>query len=366
MAIQHFAMKTSPSRVTAVTRTGQSAQDSHRDAPRSPGAGARRAVPRSALLLSMVVAVISVTTGCTDTSPGSSRPSRDTTRGKHVVPLPLDRYRPSEQQRLQLATAQHTLIGKCTSRYGLHWAVPKRAGLRFEDPYFQFGVIDEQDAVRYGFHPAPEQQDDDGDLALALQLNKLSAEERAVVEGWKGLKPRGTDGAEPITAYRDKAVLPYGCLGEAVQLLEHGTHQLNPAPGVVADMQRGGSETIASLRLSELAADAAYRTRRGLPYRDLAAKWSSCMKRSGFDSPDPESAREDPRWNPNTAPSTTEIRTAAADAKCLVATDFLRQAAALQAHDEEKMIKQNTAELQEVRDNLNARLKNATALLRSP
>ncbi|MCX3061898.1 hypothetical protein [Streptomyces beihaiensis] len=280
------------------------------------------------------VAVMCLLTGCSSsaTSPGAEPAPADSADPQDWV-LPLQSYMPTEQEQGQLAQAKKILVGDCMKGFGFTWTpapdLPKVGPKTLTD-------------WRYGIH----------DMALAKERGyKPDAKEQAAYDA--AMRKGAVDGAAPNgpqarvldgrAAHIDGKKVPEGgCVGEANRKIDATAVQARTALGL---------------------ANAAFVKSKQDPAVVTAfAKWSSCMKHSGYDYKEPLDASDDPRFGgPQVSPE--EIATATADIRCRrkthVAWIWYQAESALQ----KKAIDDHAEELTAERHKIDAAVRNASKIV---
>ena len=264
----------------------------------------------SASRLWLALAGLLLVAGCAAQPGGSAEGGREqaTTRkaasassssSTSVIALPLDAYLPSAEQQEALNRAHGLLERDCMRRLGFtSWQPPDPrppGGARL----FAFGIVDEQQAARYGYHDPHT-----ADLRrMWVQQSRISAAQRAQQRA----ELAGETGDSAFGTLPGKQVPPGGCSGEADRRLREG------APPRDTDLY------------GELVAEANQRTVSDRRVRAVTEAWSQCMKRNGFEykSPAELAGPEGNRW-PTPEPLPVEIATAKADVACKQRTDLPR------------------------------------------
>jgi hypothetical protein len=211
--------------------------------------------------------------------------------------LPLDAYVPTAEQWEVLNRAQGLLEQDCMRRLGFtRWQPPDPRVVR-QAPMYAFGIVDEQQAARYGYH-SPRVADL---RRLWDQASRLSAAQRAQQRA----ELAAETGDSAFGALPGRQVPPGGCGGEADRKLAEGAppHEPNLYGQLVTEANQ---RTVADNRV-----------------RAVVEAWSRCMRRAGFDyrSPTELSGPEGNRWS-TPEPVAAEIATARADVACKKQTNL--------------------------------------------
>jgi hypothetical protein len=194
--------------------------------------------------------------------------------------LPLDRYRLSEDQATTVSRGRNRLYAGCMRRFGFPLEPPRAGeGVPFVGNEQRYGIDDERQASKHGYHPAVTPATQSGEPSL-------SPAAAAVADGTGSRIHRG------------RRVPAGGCLGWALRELGRG----GPVPADPGLAERLGLESY--VRTSEAG-----------PMLPVFSHWSACMRRAGFDYASPRKANNDPAWRTR-RPSTREVATAVADARC--------------------------------------------------
>ena len=253
--------------------------------------------------------------------------------------MPLDAYVPTAEQREVLNRARGLLEQDCMRRLGFtRWQPPNPKVIR-QTPMHTFGIIDEQQAARYGYHSprtATLQR-------LWVQAARLSAAQRAQQRA--ELAAETGDGA--FGALPGKQVPAGGCSGEADRRLAEGAppHQTSLYGELVAEADQ---RTVADSRV-----------------RAVVEAWSRCMRRAGFDygSPTELAGEEGNRWS-TPEPIAAEIATARADVACKQQTNLPGVWLDATAAYQRQLIEQHQLVLDQLQRELAFRLRRANEIIR--
>ncbi|GAA1072222.1 hypothetical protein [Kitasatospora arboriphila] len=266
---------------------------------------------RTALLIALPLLLAGCASAGAEPKPGTASPSRtDPVPSVSAVPaldsandrpLPLDGYLLNYEQQTQVEQAQAKLVTACMTRLGFTFAFPASPReLRGSDAPTtridgRYGPQNAATMATWGYHP------EGGVPAEKMQPRSAPApksrEETIAQTGSSDPKQRFGPGGQLVNG---RKVPDHGCFGEANQRLT----------GAV-DGQIGDPQTAVTLKFRTLS-----ESQQDTRTRAAFARWSQCMKGSGFDYPDPVAAMGDPEWNRTPMPTPHEIRVAEADAGC--------------------------------------------------
>lgn len=176
----------------------------------------------------------------------------------HIV-LPLDSYKMNAEQEATYFTALDILTQRCMRQRGHEWPVPPRMDQPHDPNSRRYGVVSDDDASRFGYHPMP----DPIGNAQERTATKRNAVEQTALEG--------------------SATQP-GCLDIASQQLDRGSPDADYGTLTTLDWD--------SLRVSEQHPQVAESQR----------TWSGCMRERGYAYPRPQDAVEDPNGTSTVRP----------------------------------------------------------------
>lgn len=275
----------------------------------------------------------------------SSSPATKTVAGVPVPVLPLDSYGVSAEQRAVLDQAVDELAGTCMKAKGYTWpARLKRLGVARSANERRYGVTDPEAVRVYGYHLAP---------PVGVTAEQLAEEARQE----KKRKALMTDAVTKAYTGRDGTTtgtsLTGGCRGEALKQL--GLPRGEALDAVDLAQQQGWKRTEADSRA-----------------KAVNAKWSACMKKAGHTYADPHAAAGDPAWwmkgeGDSAARKKTrarEIATAVADVKCKQQVGYVTVWQSVETTYQNKIIKVNKQELEDIRQMWRNALRKAAQVLR--
>jgi len=139
-------------------------------------------------------------------------------------------------------------------------------------------------------------------------------------------------------------VLPRGCLGQARDVLD-GPQSGDPVGRISAQTWQESKD---SPRV-----------------RAATGQWSACMRKKGYDYPDPLTAGNDPDFQElNATPA--EIATATADMACKTDSRFLQTWYEEEVTAQQRLVQQRGEELRQVQTGLRESVRVAQAVLNNP
>ncbi|MFD7407503.1 hypothetical protein ACFV7R_33660 [Streptomyces sp. NPDC059866] len=263
------------------------------------------------------------------TNHGSEKLPTKSVAGITVPVLPLDNYVPDTRQQNDIDQAIYALASKCMKPKGLSWPAPLPIiGTPHSPNERRYGISDEATAREYGYQLPPSkgvsrEQALQREKSEQLRKSKMT---RKAIAAYTG---ESSDGS--------KTDSEGGCRGRALaQLrLNQKTEGLSPA-------DKSTLEAWESTNRDQHAIEA-------------NASWSKCMKRSGYDYPDPYAAAADPAWLPSGAPdyskkpSPREVATALADIRCKREVNYLKTWQAVETKYQLGLIHTRSKSLNEAR-----------------
>ena len=283
-----------------------------------------------------ILAVLVTATGCgTDSTSATGFDENITVKvpeetNPSTLKLPLDKYRISKEGKAVLDQTVATSINTCMRTFGFDFNSQwKSTGFYFLANSRRYYSYDLQTAQENGYHPAKEL------LAQQAGLGKNipTSAQRAVLYG----QGQGEQGGKVIPAG--------GCQGQALKQTLKGAKS-KPDTSLV----------------DELSAQSFERSQQHKQVVAAFARWSACMKKSGFRYQTPRDANNDQTFNTDT-PSQLEINTAVADVKCKKSEKVIETWAAVETAYQDEAIEQNITALSEIRDTLDIQVKNASAAI---
>lgn len=254
---------------------------------------------------------------------------RPVNSGRDIV-LPFDEYRPSTRDVNAMERAAAILATECMHRFGLDWHA---SGSDVADPRMdagsgRYGIIDQAEASRRGYHPPEEQPREETDERTPPSLEIL------MVYTGKGAS---TTHGLPIPEG--------GCLGEGRRKLAEG-----------APVSMSGAEFAALDQQLFSAAQADSRVGAAM------AQWRDCMARSGYDYTDVWAANNDVRWT-SESPTATEIATAKADVACRKTSNLVAIWLAVETAYQRDVIGKRVDDFTAIKESMRMRLDNALRVI---
>ncbi|MEV0176573.1 hypothetical protein AB0I00_36380 [Streptomyces sp. NPDC050803] len=274
----------------------------------------------------------------------NSRPAPSDFALRHVE-LPVSDYRLSATEYAEVSRAKNILVTECMERLGFSWSAPTPTVPRQDRRY---GVIDLPAAQRYGYHllpednTAPERADhepskDETDALTGGQLLDGDTGRSRLLPGYTA----------PVRKVGGKSVPPGGCSQEAERKLL-GRTDLTSEAGVV----------------SRINTDSFTESQQKPAVKKTLAEWSACMRKAGFDYPDPLRSIATARLDSPTVPA-AEIELATADVRCKESVDLVDVWSRAEATVQQRMIKQHAAATAKERADKATRLRNAAEVIRA-
>ncbi|MEV4339925.1 hypothetical protein [Streptomyces sp. NPDC049590] len=290
-------------------------------------------------LLPLVLTGLLAVTACQ--SGGDTGAGDDARDLNTMESLPLHAYLPDPESggTKAVGTAQWILAGQCMLRLGftgfqafdvrsVESTYPVRRGTLTVDgrvaadtPY---GADDPGLAARFGYHERPGQQS-------AEQPVEWAADQYTALTGTF----RTGDSRRPY----GRPVPEGGCLGEARRKL----YGADPRPAEIGGVRLTGPYTVAV----KLWADAREQARKDPAWKKADRAWADCMKERGLRYPAPDQASADPAWFRADKPSARERKTAAADARCKLATGYIKAVHAVETRAQRAAIDKNAKALED-------------------
>jgi hypothetical protein len=282
-------------------------------------------------------------TGCTGGSAETGAPLRLPPENQvSSAALPLDEYSPTPAEQKRSDHAQAALERACVTGFGVRWAGPSETDLTVGSAMIaarradRFGLVDPEQAGRYGYHPPPWSTDAVGAAQQAAGDHDTPPDTVADVLFGR------------VPTVRGRTVPSGGCRGEASRQLSAG-----------ADVRSGSSV------VSRLEQEATTRAGADPRVKALLNAWRSCMERAGYHYPNPASAARDKRWQARKL-TNTELATARTDVRCKTDIGYLATMTAVTAEHQRALIAEHADELGRVKRSFATRARNAAAALAAP
>ena len=287
-------------------------------------------------VLAAATLAILATAGCSDAAPkpeAATPPpvtASPTETSLQTASLPLDRYVTAIDDYIELDYASKLLTYDCMKRFGYTLDPGGRLALTsLRDRQNRLGLVDAAGAARLGYH------DDPATHAARDNGPKLTDEQAGVMFGRDGHgKPVG------------HGVPDGGCTGEGYRAIGWNTND--------------------DVWLQELESDAASRTLADKRALTVMAKWSACMRESGYRYAKPDDASQDPRWwkgSDTATASAAEKNTAVADVRCKKKVNYTGQLVAILTAYQQQAVETNAERLESVHQQVQDALKKAASVL---
>ncbi|WP_189174036.1 hypothetical protein [Streptomyces lasiicapitis] len=258
----------------------------------------------------------------------------------------MDAYVLSKEQYLTYARGLRAAVRSCMAKFGfadfraLDSAVDQSyPGMKADKAHYFF-IIDVDRAARFGYGSARdgerEETPEEGvDGAGGETDDSPTAAENAVFQG----KNAGTRIGGVV-------VPKGGCAAEGAKALRAG----------------GGVEGVEIVTVANERNDAYQRALEDDRVRKVFAKWSTCMKKSGYRYATPLEPGKDRRWREE-IPSRAQITVAKADVACKQRTNTVGVWWAVVAAYEKKYIDEHAEHLADVKKTIDATMRNSARLV---
>lgn len=262
--------------------------------------------------------------------------------------LPLDRFDLSSDEQSIVQEARFKLLKACMRTFDAQLAPPEVSPVRVPRNAAYLQWLGHYEVAKYGYAGPPGLAEE---IDAAQDGRRGFAVSRASMQVLKG----------QVKEAAGRDVPAGGCDGRVAGLLDSSGGDL-----VGSALPAGGEQ-----RLYEWADEAA-EAGNDPRLHEAEAVWSACMKDAGFDYATPIKAQLDPRWavtvnnddNPPPRGTADEIRTAVADEKCRISTNYYGARKAIYTEYQEKLIAEHRTELDAIRSRNSVRLENAQKYLR--
>ncbi|MFD8264713.1 hypothetical protein ACGF14_08810 [Streptomyces althioticus] len=238
--------------------------------------------------------------------------------GVELPPLPIGAYGIGEEEGYVLDQARVAVVNRCLARSPVDFRLPSPPKVDESGYSRRYGVIDAHVAATYGYHDAR-------DESAASVPPEPNAKEKKLLFGQDG---RG------------------GCMREANLALGSDTV---PSRGVDIARTIDVTSFQESQKLPEIT--------------EVFSEWSSCMSRRGWDYPSPMAAAGGD-WFVSASPSPQEKRVAQADAACKDEVDLVDRWHRAESKLQQRMIRDNTEELEGLKRFHSGMVEKARSLLR--
>ncbi|MGW2490300.1 hypothetical protein ACWCV9_24255 [Streptomyces sp. NPDC001606] len=184
---------------------------------------------------------------------------------------------------------------------------------------------------------------DDPDLAAQRGYHLRDPEKDSQPQEWPDdqyLALTGAFGSGDSHLAHGHAIPEGGCLGRATRTL----YGAPPKATKVGKLKLTGSFALAM----ELWYESHKEARKDPAWKKADRAWSACMKKKGFHYSDPDQATDDFAWHRTDGPSEKETKTATADARCKLDTDYIRTVHTIDIRAQKAAIGRHKADLDRV------------------
>ncbi|MFE0511152.1 hypothetical protein [Streptomyces sp. NPDC058964] len=273
---------------------------------------------------------------------GHDDPADEAHRLNSMESFPLHAYipDPSSDAGRAVGKAQWILAKRCMVRLGfggfatlntrtVESTYPVRKGtfvgrgkVGDDSPY---GVDDPDRAAEHGYHNRDQEE--------SSQSLEWPAEQYVALTGTFDTGDSRRAHGHPIPEG--------GCLGQATRKI----YGHPPRTTKVNGLKLSGYYSLAL----ELWYESDKQARKDPAWKKADREWSACMKEKGFHYADPDKASFDTAWYRTGEPSGKEKRTASADARCKLDTDYIHTVHAVQAHVQKALIGKRKKDLDAMR-----------------
>ncbi|MEU6665294.1 hypothetical protein [Streptomyces sp. NPDC046727] len=257
--------------------------------------------------------------------------------------FPLNAYLPDAASRdgKAVGTAQWILARQCMVRLGftgfktldirtVESTYPVRQGtlasggkVGDNSPY---GVDDPDLAAEHGYHNRQREESDSQPMEWpADQYTALT----------------GTFETGDSRRSHGRTIPEKGCMGEAVGKI----YGPEPKPTKIGGVRLSGYYSLPA----QLWYQAHKEATKDPAWKKADRAWSTCMKGKGFRYPDPDEASTDSDWYRTDQPSRKEKKTAEADARCKLDTDYIKAVHAVESRAQKTVITKNKKALEDSR-----------------
>ncbi|MFD6999470.1 hypothetical protein ACFWA5_25140 [Streptomyces mirabilis] len=264
--------------------------------------------------------------------------------------MPLDPYLLNPQQNKTINDAYSALISRCMRRFGYSYAATTESddpsGMGADAPSTRidgyFGFQSMAHAQKWGYHPEggfPETK--------IVPDSNQTPNERAALTGSADARKKSGSGGQTVNNQR----VPYrGCLGEANHAIT------GSATGYI-----GNPDFAVQLKFDTL-----IKGEKDPKTLAVFAKWSACMKASGYRYTDPLKAAGDPDWNRGRLPARREIEVAVADQECRRGNNVVGVWFSVDYEYQQQAVQENLAHLTAIKNSLTAHFAAAHRALGRP
>ncbi|MFJ4522558.1 hypothetical protein ACIP4Y_16660 [Streptomyces sp. NPDC088810] len=161
--------------------------------------------------------------------------------------------------------------------------------------------------------------------------------------------------------YKGKAVPKGGCSAFAAQTLMKGTkpHRIRIEGMSITHDASATPDGIIDTVLSVMRYSTAVKSDSDERVKGVKGKWSSCMRKAGFQYASPQAAANDSRWSKGNVPTRLETSVAVADMQCKKKVRYLDTLVDVQSEYERNAIAEQSATLASLQSDAKVWLSNA-------
>ncbi|MEU5535464.1 hypothetical protein [Streptomyces sp. NPDC020362] len=253
-----------------------------------------------------------------------------------------------------IGTAQWILAKKCMVRLGFagfstlntrtvestypvrRGTLASRAMIGDDSPY---GVDDPDRAAQHGYHDRKQEE--------SSRPLEWPADQYVALTG-------SFDSGDSHRAH-GHSIPDGGCLGQALRTVYGSAPRTEKVNGI-----RVTGYFSLALELWNESRGAA---RKDPAWKKADRAWSACMKEKGFRYPDPDEASLDSAWFGTEKPSSRERKTAAADARCKLDTDYIDTVHAVEARTQKRAVSRRKKDLDALRATQERGAQNARTII---
>ncbi|MFE0424305.1 hypothetical protein [Streptomyces sp. NPDC058953] len=268
--------------------------------------------------------------------------------GSAGLAYPLDAYEHRSADREVVNRSQSVLVSRCMSRYGFTFtglAQPPRAGA---EGAARYGVSDPARAARHGYaRPGGSRGAPPTPVVSGAERLALYGREKEDPGTWPTSQQQAERRAEGPRV--NGAVIPAGgCVRESYLKL------WAPTP-----------DSVDALFVFHLRAEAEARAFKDSRIREVLARWSSCMKESGYSTTSPLRAAKELGFEGPEASSAAAVTAAKADVNCKKKVNLVGIAHAVDSAYQQQLVEQHTEKLQLAKAQADQRFLLASSLIKN-
>ncbi|MFE3120125.1 hypothetical protein [Streptomyces niveus] len=257
----------------------------------------------------------------------SANAAKPSAKSDAEITLPLDSYILSEKQLLRISKGYGYTVEVCAQRFGLSFTpTPLSKNDTAPRNSRRYGITDHAVAKTLGYHADFSRKEKENAIKPGSDLD-------SVLSG-------------KVRVFSGKAVPAGGCIGEAQELINRGTRELD-----TVDKAQELSRASYDLSMKEK------------PVVQGFGRWSQCMKEAGHTYLRPIDPFNDEKHSTSSI-SKAEIATASNDMACKDSTDVVQVWNTVETRIQNRLIKENQGELDAIRKDNLRRLTNAEAALK--